>query len=909
MASNQKRRTVEDPHSLKHDRGQLYIDNSPRPKRPKVHEKMQGLPTINGSNGLKGDPDSIEATDFYELPTKTNETCTSLRSADRRKSHKTALKERSPSPERWSEVNRDWANDWHKSVVYPKTGKKTATVDKQDIYRLDNGEFLNDNLIMFYLLWLEQHHPELTERVYVHNTFFYASLTKTAKGKRGINYEAVERWTAKVDLPSYDYIIVPVNENTHWYVAIICNAPKLLDPDTKEESPSLKNGAKPDLGSVIESHNASKPTTPSKSPQPTSERLSNEVDETDVDDSLKGLSLMNSDGDETQTPLDVQPVKHIPPSNHGLPTVSSDDDSDNVTASKFATKVIDLAQSSSPLANPDSAVKDKKSLPNRAYDPKQPRIITLDSLAQKHPSTCGNLKDYMVAEIRAKKQISITPPKTLGMTAKTQAKDDQTGLYPGTGLPLQGNYCDCGVYLLSYMEEFFERPDSFIEDIVENKYKVQSNRNDTPEFRVKIRNILFKLQAEQALESEVAKKARKAKKSKAAPLMPGNKVERPNPQTASLSISIGGRKQPASNPSVSNLGNNDNLPGVAGISPDPLPNLKRKEVINIEDSQNDSQEQIGEESASNRVNDTNYRAIEDEPKSRGSDRETRQAARTPIESGSSERRVHLEIRDSFEEQESTQESANNRSTLQQHLKRKSPILDLDGDESHMDDDLPGENSREIGTLVDNAYGSIKQAFRATTKHSVGPAASKDEGPERNSACKPRKQDVFEPSLESPSRSGSNSPRPLENYARLRQDPRDLRSPPPEQIGSSHSRSRRMNSNGSNHKSLKIRQGNVNQVDLTKDEPDEMLLEEKSPSFPDVSTFTHSPLAAASRKRHRSNNHVPAETPLDRKTAEMRRGDEDKAPRRFRHAGVEVFASQQLTGRDPAEAKMIAQSKH
>ncbi|RAL66221.1 hypothetical protein DID88_005893 [Monilinia fructigena] len=632
MASNQRERTVEDPHSLKHDSRQSYVDNPPRPKRPKLHEKMQDLPAQNDSNGLKGNAESIEATDFYEITSETNGTCTSLRSTDRRKSYKTALKERTPSPERWSEVNRDWADAWHTSVVYPKTGKKTATVDKQDIYRLDNGEFLNDNLIMFYLLWLEQHHPELTKRVYVHNTFFYASLTKTAKGKRGINYEAVERWTAKVDLPSYDYIIVPSMRT-------------LI-----EESQSLKNGAKPELNSEIESCETSKPTTPSESPQPTSERLSNEIDETEVDNSLKDLSLMNSDGDETQTPLDVQAVEHIPPSNHGLPTISPGDESDNVTASKFATNVIDLAQSSSPLAKPDSAVKGKKHLPNRAYNLKQPRIITLDSLAQKHPSTCSNLKDYMVAEIKAKKQISITPPKTLGMTAKTQAKDDRTGLYPGTGLPLQGNYCDCGVYLLSYMEEFFERPDGFIEDIVENKYKVEGNRNDTPEFRVKIRNILFKLQAEQVLESE---------------------VERPNPQTTSLSTSSRDRKQPAFAPSTLDLGrNNDNWTGVARSSPDSLPIPKRKEVINIEDSQNNLQEQSEEESASNRVNDANYIAIEDKPKSRGCGRETRQAARTTVESGPSERCVHFENRDSFEEQESTQESANHRSMTQQQQSKE-----------------------------------------------------------------------------------------------------------------------------------------------------------------------------------------------------------------------------------------------
>ncbi|RAL66220.1 hypothetical protein DID88_005892 [Monilinia fructigena] len=176
----------------------------------------------------------------------------------------------------------------------------------------------------------------------------------------------------------------------------------------------------------------------------------------------------------------------------------------------------------------------------------------------------------------------------------------------------------------------------------------------------------------------------------------------------------------------------------------------------------------------------------------------------------------------------------------------------------------------------------------------------------------KKQDAFQSSLESPSNSGSNSPRQLENDTRLRQGAQDLRSPSPKQVNSKHSPSRRMGSNGSNHidlvNSLEIRQGNVNQVDLTEDDPDEMLLDQRSLHFPDVPTFPHSPLAAASRKRHRSNNQVPAEALLDRKSTELRRGDEDETLRRFRHAGLKGFANQQLTGRDPAEAKMIAQSK-
>ncbi len=115
---------------------------------------------------------------------------------------------------------------WTKPLIYPPQGPKRATVEFHDLERLDEGEFLNDNLVSFYLRYLEhqleQENPEIAKKIYFFNTYFYASLSKAPRGQR-INYEMVQRWTSKVDLFTYDYIVVPINENAHWYLAIICN--------------------------------------------------------------------------------------------------------------------------------------------------------------------------------------------------------------------------------------------------------------------------------------------------------------------------------------------------------------------------------------------------------------------------------------------------------------------------------------------------------------------------------------------------------------------------------------------------------------------------------------------------------------------------------------------------------------
>ncbi|EPE34126.1 Cysteine proteinase [Glarea lozoyensis ATCC 20868] len=135
------------------------------------------------------------------------------------------------SYERWSQLNPEWSKQWKDNIFYQGRHKARATVQKDDVERLDEGIFLNDNLIEFYLRWLEnsleQKSPQLSKRVYLHNTFFFKRLTQNGRG-REIDYNAVERWTNKVDLLSYDYIIVPIHENSHWYLAIICNASNLL---------------------------------------------------------------------------------------------------------------------------------------------------------------------------------------------------------------------------------------------------------------------------------------------------------------------------------------------------------------------------------------------------------------------------------------------------------------------------------------------------------------------------------------------------------------------------------------------------------------------------------------------------------------------------------------------------------
>lgn len=106
--------------------------------------------------------------------------------------------------------------------------RQRAIVHFDDLARLDEEEFMNDSLIDFYMMYVAQ--PKFVEivtnspsylfnksnvpsdKVYFFNTYFFTALTKNTGRQSSMNYTAVERWTQKIDIFGYDYIVVPINE-------------------------------------------------------------------------------------------------------------------------------------------------------------------------------------------------------------------------------------------------------------------------------------------------------------------------------------------------------------------------------------------------------------------------------------------------------------------------------------------------------------------------------------------------------------------------------------------------------------------------------------------------------------------------------------------------------------------------
>ncbi|KAI8933373.1 hypothetical protein NX059_009990 [Plenodomus lindquistii] len=403
--------------------------------------------------------------------------------------------------EKFSEV-KGLGRPWKRPLVYVQ-GKQRATVHFEDLYRLDEEEFLNDSLIDFYMIHLFKQHNVPTDKVYFFNTFFYTALTSDA-GRNPMNYAKVARWTQKIDIFGYDYIVVPINESTHWYLAIICNVsgidrkPVIEDFDEDSNPAAEEQGSTPLVGDhQHDSEAAAKHPLPSSNNPRLGVDRSRPIVHKGEDDSLleesKQLDLVD--------PHDPGSQEDFSPANGDSTEAPADGTvADGSTSQDIFAPVVEIQKSLDiPLATQKSKKPKKRqqALPKR--DPDQPVIIILDSLGDlsSRYSAVRTLKAWIAAEGKAKR----------GMDAIIK----ENGYYPkASQIPKQSNWSDCGVYLLGYVEKFFQSPDDFKNRLLTGEMFAQI---DWPDFdprqmRTQMRNIIVQCVKDQDAAKAQEKKAK-----------------------------------------------------------------------------------------------------------------------------------------------------------------------------------------------------------------------------------------------------------------------------------------------------------------------------------------------------------------------------------------------------------------
>ncbi|KAI7689073.1 cysteine proteinase, partial [Hortaea werneckii] len=410
---------AEEEEEITYDHG----DEQPHPSRRKA---MQG-----GDDGQAAANDSpVQSRHFQALQPARRST---------RQSKPVTQPFQSRSPERWTQVIRP--REWSHPVTYPAQGARRVTVEFSDLERLDEGEFLNDNIISFAMRRIEeQMAPEEKETVHFFNSYFYSFLT-TKNGRKAFNYDAVKRWTKNKDVFSTRYIVVPICVDLHWFVAIICNLPELsrkLAGDDEQEREVKEGSNALDSGQV-----------------------------TEVEETFDGFGTGVENG-KASTNFE-----------HG--------DLEEQKDAQLNAKEENVTDSSRQAAANGKKGKRKKTPPTpRKYGPDTPSIITLDSFGSPHTAEIRFLKDYLKAEADAKRGMEFDRDALQGVTAK--------------GIPEQTNFCDCGVYLIGYIEQFAKDPRGFVSKVLSKQLDQQADfaSFDPSAKRAEVRYELLKLAEEEA---------------------------------------------------------------------------------------------------------------------------------------------------------------------------------------------------------------------------------------------------------------------------------------------------------------------------------------------------------------------------------------------------------------------------
>ncbi|XP_043519425.1 uncharacterized protein LOC122533609 isoform X2 [Frieseomelitta varia] len=298
------------------------------------------------------------------------------------------------------------------TVYPPPPAKGGIAINTEDYLCLGEDQFLNDVIIDFYLKYLTlEVLPESDQhRTHVFSSYFYKRLTSphAQAGESNIplspaakRHARVQKWTKNVNIFEKDFIIIPINEHAHWFLAIICfpglvgkvfAQPKRLDENdvrkTVQKSKKLKEVK---LQAVTIGSTTLKPVTTTVT----------------IDQGDDGSERDEAEGDDEEMEMD-----------------SEDDDESETTE------------------NP----KTEQNIQQEKETIKVPCILIFDSLAgASRARVVATLRDYLSCEYVAK----------MG-NEKLFSKDTIKGA--SLKVPQQSNFTDCGLYVLQYVESFFKNP-------------------------------------------------------------------------------------------------------------------------------------------------------------------------------------------------------------------------------------------------------------------------------------------------------------------------------------------------------------------------------------------------------------------------------------------------------------------
>lgn len=334
--------------------------------------------------------------------------------------------------------------------VYPPPPKKGGiAITNVDIDCLQPGVYLNDIIIDFYLKYLyeEKLSPQQQAKTYIFNSYFYTRLSKRAFGDPNKNespmqrmHTQVKKWTRDVNIFEKDFILIPINEHSHWFLVIICFPASVQLDESNESNGSSENASSDGIEEVPMEDKKNVEYDRDQPKQSQTEEKSEEKS-----------GLENDNNVPEDLPMDVDTEKT-------LPEKMQKSDSDLKTE-KLDTSILNKGHKMDNFSSNDQSVNDSESSLGSADNAEQeeskghivyeqPCILLFDSLVSGGRSRVfSNLRHYLTLEWKEKMPLE---------SEKVFTKNNLKGSFPKT--PLQNNDCDCGIYILQFAESFFQSP-------------------------------------------------------------------------------------------------------------------------------------------------------------------------------------------------------------------------------------------------------------------------------------------------------------------------------------------------------------------------------------------------------------------------------------------------------------------
>ncbi|KAI5452721.1 hypothetical protein NCC49_000470 [Naganishia albida] len=384
---------------------------------------------------------------------------------------------KAPPPKAADEIMREW----------PSNGRTEVIITNGDFFRLEEAEYLNDILIEFGLKyeWSKIAEEALEGRlkredIHVFNSFFYKKLSARNKpGYKEANpdepswpaYETVRKWTNKVNVFEKKMLVVPINENLHWYLAVILNPGAILQKTLTAAESVI--AVEDDAGEI--STEAQKEAVLSQ--QLEEEKRKEEIDQAkelaERSDEKDPLDIISNGGKPTDIDADSD-VEELPTRDSGDENAGKAPAARSAQSTTKASKPV-LPTGPVPLAPPSEwpPAEEGKStrrgpinppppkLPKTPFNPDEPVIMTFDSLSASHQPVGKLLNKWLVYEAldKAKENTSL---------GETDWDLHFPAAYKTVRVPGQDNFADCGVYVLHYAIQLMKDDGRLREYIFEN---------------------------------------------------------------------------------------------------------------------------------------------------------------------------------------------------------------------------------------------------------------------------------------------------------------------------------------------------------------------------------------------------------------------------------------------------------